>query len=134
MRNITRIILHCTATKAGRVTTVAEIDKWHRARGFRGIGYHYVIYLDGSVHRGRDESATGAHCKGFNTNSIGVCYVGGLDSKGNPSDTRTPQQRKALKELVETLLSRYPEATVHGHYEFAAKACPCFDVRKEFGK
>lgn len=133
MRNITRIIIHCTATRAGQNVTVAEIDKWHRARGFRGIGYHYVIYLDGTIHQGRSESATGAHCKGFNTNSIGICYVGGLDNNGQPSDTRTEIQRKAMHALIETLRQRYPKATIHGHYEFAAKACPCFNVKKEFG-
>ncbi|MCM1349416.1 MAG: N-acetylmuramoyl-L-alanine amidase [Firmicutes bacterium] len=133
MRNINQIIIHCTATKAGRKTTVSEIDRWHRARGFRGIGYHYVIHLDGTVERGRNESVAGAHCKGRNANSIGVCYVGGLDSGGKPADTRTPRQRKALVELVATLRARYPGATVHGHCEFAAKACPCFNVKAEFG-
>lgn len=132
MRTINQIIIHCTATKAGRRTTVEEIDRWHRARGFRCIGYHYVIYLDGTVARGRDDAQPGAHCKGHNSHSIGVCYVGGLDSEGKPSDTRTPQQKAALREVINKLLRRYPEASVHGHYEFAAKACPCFDVSKEF--
>lgn len=131
MRTINRIIIHCTATKAGRKVTVAEIDRWHRARGFRGIGYHYVIGLDGSVATGRNESVAGAHCKGYNARSIGVCYVGGLDAEGRPADTRTHAQRRALRELVCLLRRRYPEATVHGHREFAAKACPCFDVATE---
>ncbi len=133
MRNINQIIIHCTATPAGRSVTVNEIDRWHRQRGFRCIGYHYVIYLDGTVAHGRNESIAGAHCKGFNAHSIGVCYVGGLDSKGNPCDTRTPEQRKALNELVADLRKRFPKATVHGHREFAAKACPCFDVSAEYG-
>ncbi len=133
MRNINKIIIHCTATPAGREVAVSEIDCWHRARGFRCIGYHYVIHLDGSIERGRHESETGAHCKGFNSHSIGVCYVGGLEASGNPADTRTPAQKKALVKLVAELRGRYPQATVHGHNEFAAKACPCFRVRDEFG-
>lgn len=131
MRTINQIIIHCTATKAGRKTTVEEIDRWHRARGFRCIGYHYVIYLDGTVARGRDDSQTGAHCKGYNAHSIGVCYVGGLDATGKQCDTRTPQQKESLRTLVSKLKQRYPGATLHGHCEFAAKACPCFDVGKD---
>ncbi len=129
MRHIDKIIVHCTATPAGRAVTVADVDRWHRQRGFKSIGYHYLVYLDGSVHPGRPESMAGAHCKGHNTSSIGVCYVGGLAKDGKtPADTRTEAQRRALRELVGRLVGRYPGATVHGHREFAAKACPCFDV------
>lgn len=131
MRNINQIIIHCTATKAGRAVAVKEIDSWHRSRGFRGIGYHYVIGLDGKVERGRDESVAGAHCKGHNSHSIGVCYVGGLDAAGKSADTRTQAQRKSLQQTVAMLLRRYPGATVHGHYEFANKACPCFNVKSD---
>lgn len=128
MRKITEIILHCTATAAGRNFTVADIDRWHRQRGFKGIGYHYVVYLDGSVHAGRREEEAGAHCLGHNARSIGVCYVGGLNAAGKPSDTRTLAQKTALRKLVASLKVRFPGATLHGHYEFAAKACPCFRV------
>ena len=129
MRRIDKIIVHCTATPAGREVTVADVKAWHKARGFRTIGYHYLVYLDGTVHAGRRESEVGAHCLGQNARSIGVCYVGGLDTAtGEPRDTRTPAQRRALRELVEALCRRYPSATVHGHREFAAKACPCFDI------
>ena len=131
MRTINQIIIHCTATPARRDVKADDIDRWHRARGFRGIGYHYGVYLDGTVVHGRNESVAGAHCKGFNAHSIGVCYVGGLDEEGRPADTRTPAQRKALRELVKRLQERYPGATVHGHREFACKACPCFDVATE---
>lgn len=132
MRKITRIIIHCTATPAGRNVTVADIDKWHRARGFTGIGYHYVIYTDGSVHEGRPEGKIGAHCLGYNTSSIGIAYVGGLTPDGSaPADTRTEAQKTALRSLVAELRSKYPGSTVHGHREFASKACPCFDVRNE---
>lgn len=129
MRRIDKIIVHCTATPAGREVTVADVRRWHKARGFRTIGYHYLVYLDGTVHAGRQESEVGAHCLGQNARSIGVCYVGGLDAAtGEPRDTRTPAQRRALRELVGSLHRRYPNATVHGHREFAAKACPCFDI------
>ena len=131
MRDIKKIIVHCTATPEGRHHTVADIDKWHRQRGFNCIGYHYVVYLDGSIHEGRDVSRIGAHTSGHNASSIGVCYVGGVDAVGNPKDTRTPAQRYALRKLIDELRAKYPGATVHGHREFAAKACPCFDVRTE---
>lgn len=128
MRKIDKIILHCTATPEGREVTVADVTAWHKERGFRAIGYHYLVYLDGTVVRGRREEEIGAHCLGQNAGSIGVCYVGGLDSRGRPKDTRTAAQRVALRNLVEGLQRRYPHATLHGHNEFAAKACPCFKI------
>ena len=132
MRKIDKIIIHCSATPEGKPFTVADIDRWHRDRGWQGIGYHYVIYLDGSIHEGRSEEIIGAHCSGQNAQSIGICYIGGLDASGKAKDTRTPAQKKALHELVSDLKTRYPEATVHGHNEFANKDCPCFDVKNEF--
>lgn len=135
MRKIDKIIIHCTATPARRDVTVADIDRWHRQRGFNSIGYHYVIYRDGSIHPGRPVALVGAHCKGHNARSIGVAYVGGLADDGKtPLDTRTPAQRAALARLVDRLARAYPGATIHGHREFAAKACPCFDVASEFAK
>ncbi|MBZ4674585.1 MAG: N-acetylmuramoyl-L-alanine amidase [Dysgonamonadaceae bacterium] len=134
MRRIDKIILHCSATPEGKHFTVADIDRWHRERGWKGIGYHYVIYLDGSIHKGRPEEIIGAHCSGQNAYSIGICYIGGLDASGKAKDTRTPAQRKALRELVSDLKTRYPAATVHGHNEFAKKDCPCFNVQNEFSK
>lgn len=132
MRPINKIILHCSATKEGKNFTVKDIDEWHRQRGFKCIGYHFVIYLDGTVHKGRDESEVGAHCSGHNSFSIGICYIGGLDANGKPKDTRTDKQKAAIKSLVAELKLKYPDATIHGHNEFANKACPCFDVKKEF--
>lgn len=132
MREITEIIIHCSATKEGHPFFAADIDRWHKAQGWSGIGYHYVIDIDGKVETGRAEYQTGAHAKGHNANSIGICYIGGLDRDGKPKDTRTPEQRKSLAELVARLKVKYPKATVHGHNEFANKACPCFNVRKEF--
>lgn len=132
-RKISKIILHCSATPEGRHFTVQDIRRWHvQGNGWRDIGYHYVVYLDGSVHCGRPESQVGAHCPPYNQTSIGVCYIGGCTSDGKtPKDTRTPQQRAALISLVAELRRRYPNATVHGHNEFAAKACPSFNVQKE---
>lgn len=132
MRQITEIIIHCSATPIGKNYTVEDIDKWHKAKGWKGIGYHYVIYLDGSVHKGRPEEEIGAHCKGHNSNSIGVCYIGGLDEFGEPEDTRTDKQKEALTVLLKALKTKYPAATIHGHREFAAKACPCFDAKEEY--
>lgn len=131
-RKIDRIIVHCTATPAGREVTVADIDRWHRQRGFDCIGYHYVVYLDGSVHTGRPVEMQGAHCKGYNATSIGVCYVGGLDNAGKPCDTRTDEQRASLRELLVILCTEYKGAKVYSHRDFAAKDCPCFDATTEY--
>ena len=114
------------------MTTVEDIDRWHKERGFKGIGYHYIIYLNGRIKNGRPVSECGAHCKGYNKNSIGICYIGGTDKNGKPKDTRTPEQKEALRLLIEILKKEYPNATVHGHYEFAAKSCPVFCVEDEF--
>ena len=132
MRKITEIIVHCTATRERLDIGAAEIDRYHRQRGFDSIGYHYVVRLDGSIEKGRDESAVGAHCLSHNVCSIGVAYVGGLDADGKPNDTRTPAQKRSLSALLTELRRRYPGAKIHGHRDFAAKACPCFDATKEY--
>lgn len=113
--------------------TTAQIDRWHKERGFKKIGYHYVIYLDGSIHVGRQEEEIGAHTVGHNANSIGICYVGGCAKDGRtPKDTRTEAQKNALCGLLYELVNKYPDASIHGHREFANKACPCFDVQAEY--
>lgn len=133
MRKIDKIIIHCSATPRGRDVKAADIDRWHRERGFKCIGYHYVIGIDGSIERGRDETMVGAHCKDQNGGSIGICYVGGLSSDGKVAmDTRSDEQRVAMTRLVMELRERYPGARVYGHRDFAAKECPCFDVQREF--
>lgn len=132
MRKIDEIIIHCTATPEGRPVTVADVNKWHKEKGYNGIGYHYLIGLNGETWEGRPEDMVGAHCINHNTNSIGVCYVGGLDVDGKPKDTRTAKQKISLGILVAELMERYPNASIHGHNEFAAKDCPCFNVKNEF--
>lgn len=132
MRRIKEIIIHCSATKEGKDYTVSDIDKWHKRNGWKGIGYHYVVYRDGTIHSGRPVTEIGAHCQGHNANSIGVCYIGGLDSEGNPKDTRTEEQKRSLLNLVRRLKEKYVFATIHGHSEYAAKACPCFDAWNEY--
>ena len=132
MRDIKEIIIHCAATPEGKNFTVKDIDVWHKARGFKGIGYHYVIYLDGSIHTGRPESEVGAHCKGHNKTSIGICYIGGIDKMGKPKDTRTQEQKEAFIKLLKDLKSKYPNAKIYNHNQFANKACPSFDAEKEY--
>lgn len=136
-RNIKEIIVHCTATKEGINQTVEQIRKYHTAkppmgRGWSDIGYHYVIYLDGSIHEGRNVNIAGAHCTNHNAYSIGVVYVGGLDSKGKSKDTRTPAQKTALLALLKNLKKFYPNAKIYGHRDFANKDCPCFNAKEEY--
>lgn len=138
MRKINKIIVHCSATQEGRDLNAAEINRWHLKRGFNGIGYHYVILLDGTIEYGRSIYKQGAHVKGENKGSIGICYIGGVESERGPNgkwiakDTRTPEQKESLLLLLKTLKKMHHEATIHGHNEFAAKACPCFNVEEEY--
>ena len=139
-RTITEIIVHCTASREGQPMTVDAIRRMHiKERGWSDIGYHYVVYLDGSIHEGRPVDKAGAHTAGHNTHSIGVVYVGGLENTPNvpyaklkPKDTRTDAQKEGLLKLLKQLKALYPKATIHGHREFANKACPCFDAKNEY--
>lgn len=138
MRQINKIIIHCSATQEGKEISAATIDKWHKKRGWRGIGYHYVIGLDGMIEYGRPITETGAHVKGHNKGSIGICYIGGVESERGENgkwvakDTRTPEQKESLLLLLKTLKKMHPTATIHGHNEFSAKACPCFNANEEY--
>ena len=134
-RKIDKIIIHCSATREGQHIDVDTIRDWHtNGRGWSDIGYHYVIYLDGTVHPGRPVEKSGAHTKGQNANSIGICYIGGVETDGKtPKDTRTPEQKAALDNLLFVLTDIFTNTTIHGHNEFAAKACPSFDVQAEYG-
>lgn len=132
-RIIKEIIVHCSATPEGKDFTVLDIKKWHLERGFSDIGYHYVVYRDGSINKGRDESKIGAHCTGHNSYSIGVCYVGGVAKDGKTAkDTRTDAQKKSLLSLLRNLKMKYPQASIHSHRDYANKACPSFDATKEY--
>ena len=133
MRNIKQIIVHCSATPEGANIKTDTIKRWHvKGNKWKDIGYHYVVELDGKIGTGRLESVTGAHTKGKNRSSIGVCYVGGLDADKQPKDTLRGVQLGSMEQLLMDLLTRYPDATLHGHNEFASKACPSFDVQDKF--
>lgn len=127
-RKITDIIIHCSATKEGKDYSVFDIDKWHKARNFKCIGYHFVIYRNGQIVCGRPISEIGAHTTGHNTDSIGICYIGGLDENGNPKDTRTIEQKLSLFNLIKYLTEKYPKSRIATHNMFARKACPCFSI------
>lgn len=130
MRKITTIIIHCAATKPSMDIGKAEIDKWHRARGFFGIGYHYVIRRDGSLETGRDLNKIGAHAQGHNSDSIGICLAGGIDEDGKPECNYTKAQWHTLNNLVDQLQKDIPQITkIIGHNDVSAKACPCFNVK-----
>ena len=127
MRIITLIVIHCSAVRPDQTSSVAQIDTWHRDRGFKfGVGYHYVVRRNGEIEAGRPEWLAGAHCMNHNKYSIGVCYEGGLNARGQPADTRTPEQKAALRTLLEDLHRRYPRAVIVGHHDLnPMKACPC---------
>ena len=130
MRTITLIVIHCSAVKPDQTSSAAQINTWHRQRGFHlGIGYHYVVRRNGEIEPGRPEWMVGAHCLHHNAHSIGVCYEGGLDIRGQPADTRTAEQKTAMRTLLEQLHQRYPHALIVGHHDLdPTKDCPCFDV------
>ena len=132
-RRIVEIIVHCTATPEGRDVSVNTIRGWHIGQGWKDIGYHWVVLLDGTVKPGRPESQVGSHVAGRNSGTLGVVYVGGVAADGKtPKDTRTPAQRAALLAHVKALIERYPTITkVTGHNAYSNKACPSFDVRKD---
>lgn len=146
MRMINLIVVHCSATKVDCTLSPEALDLLHRHRGFNGTGYHYYIRKDGIVHLTRPIERIGAHAKGFNRNSIGICYEGGLDCRGRPADTRTPAQRAALRQLVTELLKKLPGSRVCGHRDLSPdlngngeiepeewiKSCPCFEVTDLF--
>ena len=134
MRNINEIIIHCSATREGQDIPVETIKDWHiNSRGWSDIGYHFYIELDGTIKKGRDIDKTGAHCKGHNRNSIGICYCGGVEADGKtPKDTRTQEQKDSLLHVLKTVKAMYPEAVIYSHNEFANKACPSFDATEEY--
>lgn len=153
MKTIDTIIIHCSATKEGVDIKAADIDRMHKAQGWKMIGYNYVVDLDGTIEEGRPLTISGAHCNSkdgqgstYNTHSIGICYIGGLDSEGKIKDTRTPEQKASLINLINELCSKYQIVELMGHRDTSPdfnnngeiesfewiKACPCFDVKSEY--
>jgi len=132
MREINKIIVHCSATPEGRDVSTDEIRQWHLDRGWSDIGYHFVVELDGTVCDGRPIEIAGAHARGQNADSIGVCYVGGVDEDGEAQDTRTEEQKEALVELLRDLKANYGNPVIYGHRDFSSKACPSFDAMTEY--
>ena len=134
MRKINKIIIHCSATPEGREHDVADIRRWHLKRGFNDIGYHYLIHIDGTIEEGRPINKQGAHCSGQNRGSIGLCYVGGMSKDMKKAkDTRTQAQKDSLIKLMHELIYKYnKDMTIHGHNEYANKACPSFNVQEEY--
>lgn len=142
MRNIKLLVIHCSATPPSADIGVKTIEKWHRARGFRTIGYHYVIRRDGSLENGRPEREAGAHVKGYNAASLGICLVGGVDERGNPEPNFTEEQIATLKALISDIKKRHNIRRICGHRDLSPdrdgdgivephewiKHCPCFDV------
>jgi N-acetylmuramoyl-L-alanine amidase len=138
MREIKRVILHCSATPEGKEYSVETIRKWHTdpkpgGRGWSDIGYHFVIHLHGVIESGRPFDKPGAHTRGENRDSIGVCYIGGVDENNDPKDTMNECQEEAFRELVYSLrMVSDDHLTLHGHNEFSSKACPSFQVNEKF--
>ena len=135
MRSMTLTSVHCSAVRPDQSSSAAQIDSWHRKeRHWKlGIGYHYVVRRDGTIEPGRPEEQIGAHCLHHNAHSIGVCYEGGLDIRGQPADTRTAEQKQAMRQLLEELHGRYPRAIIVGHHDLnPGKNCPCYDVAREY--
>lgn len=130
MRDIDLIVVHCSATKPDMNIGVDQIDQWHRSNGWNGCGYHFVIKRDGTIEKGRDVRDIGAHARGFNTSSIGICYAGGIDERGKPEDNRTDEQKRSMRSLIDTLRMIFPDTEVVGHRDLpsVAKACPSFDA------
>lgn len=145
MRPINEIIVHCSATKAGTDFDVGWIRTEHLKRGFYDVGYHYVIRLDGTIEKGRAVENAGAHAKGHNDFTIGVCYIGGLNAVGKPEDTRTTAQQHALRSCIDMVKIRFGKIPIRGHRDLSPdinhdgqitpdewmKQCPCFDVETE---
>ena len=131
MRKIDTVVVHCSDTPEGAYFDIEDIKRWHIGdNGWSDVGYHYIILLDGTIQKGREDAVVGAHVKGFNYNSIGICYIGG----GGGKDTRTPEQKESLIILIGFLRRLYPDSKALGHKDFkgVTKKCPCFDVVSEY--
>lgn len=129
------LVVHCSATKPTQDVGASEIRRWHLERGWSDIGYHQVIRRNGVVELGRSLTEVGAHVKGYNRVSVGVCLVGGIDVHGNPADNFTAAQYESLETTLDYWKLIYPHAVIQGHRDFpgVSKSCPCFDVKAWLG-
>ena len=150
MRNIKVAVVHCSATPEGRDLNEKDIEAMHKVRfkkiGGKHIGYHHVILLDGTDIQTKGYEFIGQHVAGANSETIGICYIGGLDKSMKAKDTRTPAQKKALEFRLRELKKQFPALKIRGHRDYSPdldgdgvlepfefkKACPCFDARKEY--
>ena len=137
-RQIRRIFVHCTAS--GQGMTVAGLRMEFRRKGWKNPGYHYVVAADGKITQMLDEALVSNGVQGYNSTSVNVAYIGGIDSKGKPTDNRTEAQKKSLRQLLVELHRRYPKAEIMGHRSIWGeatpqkwkKACPCFNAVEEY--
>ena len=141
-RSVTLIVVHCTATRVDADFTQKDLLRCHKARGMRMVGYHFYIRKDGFIWSTRPLEMEGAHCRGYNQESVGIAYEGGLNELGLPADTRTQEQKHSLRVLIRTLKKMFPIQRVCGHRDLSPdrngngvvepsewlKQCPCFDV------
>lgn len=139
MRKIERIFVHCTA--GSQKTTLKQLENEFKAKGWKSPGYHYVVFPDGKIEQMLDESKVSNGVRGYNSTSINVSYVGGVDSKLKPIDNRTEAQKASLIKILTELKSRYPEAKIMGHRDVWGKDpkkwqkwCPCFDAEAEYAE
>lgn len=144
MREIKYIAVHCTASS--QHVTIKELQQEFRRKGWKNPGYHYVVAADGAITQLLDEEKVSNGVKGFNSVSINVAYIGGIDTTGKPIDNRTDEQKASLRSLLKLLHKKYPTAVIQGHRDFSPdlnhdgritsneyiKACPCFDAKKEY--
>lgn len=143
LKDVRLLVVHCSATRPTQDIGAKEIDAWHRQAGWLKIGYHFVIRRDGTVEKGRELNEVGSHVRGHNSNSIGICLVGGVDAQLKPEDNYTPAQKEQLLDLLRQLTLMFPHAEIVGHRDLSPdrnkdgrvtpeewlKACPSFDVR-----
>lgn len=143
MKTIRKLVVHCSATKATADIGADTIRLWHKRQGWVDIGYHYVIKRDGTVEKGRPDTMVGAHVSGHNSDSLGICLIGGIAPNGKAENNYTDAQFDALETLLDRLSGEHPGATILGHRDLSpdknrdgkitpnewVKECPCFDVK-----
>lgn len=129
MRDISHIVVHCSYTPPSMDIGASDIRQWHKDKGWSDIGYHYVIRRNGTVEKGRPDEVVGAHAKGYNLDSIGICLIGGKKSGKEKAEFNfTMKQLMTLEYLVKKKLQEYPGSMISGHNQLSGKACPCFNV------